>query len=181
MSFKKKIILASNQLLASIQATMEQVDWERLIELEDLLQQRGRTYVTGAGRSGLVARSFGMRLMQAGFEAFIPGETITPAIGEHDLLIAVSCTGETGYTNYLAGKAKNFGATVIVITATMDSSLCRLSDQTILIPVQEENIVLKATVFEHVTSLCLDALFNLFLEKFKIDSVEFRKRHANLE
>ena len=181
MSSKKKIILAANRLLASIQATMERVDWERLLELADLLQQRGRTYVTGAGRSGLVARSFGMRLMQAGFNAYIPGETITPAIREHDLLVAISCTGETGYPSYLAAKAKQFGATVIVITATKDSSLFRLSDQTIVIPVPEENIVMKATVFEHVTSLCLDALFNVFLEKFNIDAVEFRKRHANLE
>jgi 6-phospho-3-hexuloisomerase len=181
MSSKKKIILASKQLLASIQATMEQVDWGKFIELADLLQQGRRTYVTGAGRSGLVARSFGMRLMQAGFEAYIPGETITPAAREHDLLVAISCTGETGYTSYLAGKAKQLGTTLIVMTATRNSSLFRLSDQTIIIPVQAENIVLKATVFEHVTSLCLDALFNLFLEKFQIDSVEFQKRHANLE
>lgn len=181
MSYKKKIILASNRLLASIQSTIEKVDWEGFIALADLLPKRGRTYVTGAGRSGLVARSFGMRLMHAGFEAFIPGETITPAVRKHDLVVAITCTGETGYTSYLAGRAKEFGATVIVITATMDSSLSLLSDQTIIIPVKEENIVFKAAVFEHVTSLCLDALFNVLSEKFKIDSVEFRKRHANLE
>ena len=36
----------------------------------------------GAGRSGLVAKAFAMRLMHLGLEAFVVGETITPALNK---------------------------------------------------------------------------------------------------
>jgi len=39
-----------------------------------------RIYVTGAGRSGLIARAFAMRLLHLGFDVFVVGETVTPAI-----------------------------------------------------------------------------------------------------
>ena len=79
-------------------AVMDKVDWAGFLELADMLPRVRRTFVVGAGRSGLVARSFGMRLMHAGLPAFIPGETITPAAGQGDLLVAISCTGTTGIT-----------------------------------------------------------------------------------
>ena len=39
-----------------------------------------RIYVMGAGRSGLVAKAFAMRLMHLGMHAYVVGETITPAL-----------------------------------------------------------------------------------------------------
>ena len=97
---------AGRGLLTRIQDVMDRVDWESFMELGRMLPRARRTFVTGAGRSGLVAKSFGMRLMHAGLPSFVPGETVTPAAGAGDLLVAVSCTGETGYTSYLAGRAR---------------------------------------------------------------------------
>jgi len=34
----------------------------------------------GVGRSGLIGRAFAMRLMHLGFEVYVLGETITPAV-----------------------------------------------------------------------------------------------------
>ena len=45
-----------------------------------------RVYVAGAGRSGLIARAFAMRLMHLGMEAYVVGETITPAMHTGDIL-----------------------------------------------------------------------------------------------
>src|SRR5690242_18419180 len=53
-------------------------------------------FLLGEGRSGLVGRMFAMRLMHLGKQAYVVGETITPAIGRGDLLIAISGSGETG-------------------------------------------------------------------------------------
>ena len=39
-----------------------------------------RIYVMGAGRSGLVAKAFAMRLMHLGLKSYVIGETITPAM-----------------------------------------------------------------------------------------------------
>lgn len=181
MPDKARIRAEGALLIDLIRKSMEKTNWDAFIDLADKLTKVKHTFVTGAGRSGLVARSFGMRLMHAGLPVFIPGETNTPAAEQGDLLVAISCTGSTGYTKYLADRASELGAEVIAITSDSDSPLSLNASLNILIPVDEEDIVLKAGVFEHTASLCLDALFNVISKRLKIDAEAFRKRHANLE
>ncbi|MHC4984610.1 MAG: SIS domain-containing protein [Planctomycetota bacterium] len=181
LSDKDRVKNAGADLLANIQQAMADADWVGFLELAEMLRHAPRTFVTGAGRSGLVARSFGMRLMHAGLPAFVPGETITPAAGEGDLLVAISTTGQTGYTAYLARRAKQLGATVVVLTAEPDSPLAKKADKVVVIPAQDDDIVIRAAVFEHAASLCLDAVFNVLAEFLKLDLDDFRQRHANLE
>jgi 6-phospho 3-hexuloisomerase len=168
-------------LLKRIAGVMDSVNWASFLELADMLPRARRTFVTGAGRSGLVARSFGMRLMHAGLPAFIPGETITASTGPGDLLVAISCTGQTGITEYFARRARQLGATVVVITSARNSPLVQDADKVVLVPADEGDIVLRAAVFEHAASLCLDAVFNVLSERLKIDVASFQRRHANLE
>ena len=172
---------AGQGLVQRIQAVMEKVDWASFMAMAHMLPRARRTFVTGAGRSGLVARSFGMRLMHAGLPAFIPGETITPAAGEGDLLVAISCTGQTGYTAYIARRVRQLGGEVVVLTAEADSPLAGDADKVVLIPATAPDIVVRAAVFEHAASLCLDAVFNVLAERLRLDMDEFRQRHANLE
>ncbi len=172
---------AGSHLLARIEDVMGRVEWESFMALSAMLPRARRTFVIGAGRSGLVARSFGMRLMHAGLPAFIPGETITPAAGAGDLLVGISCTGETGYTSYLAARAHELGANVAVVTAEPESTLAAHGDRVIVVPAQDDDIVIRAAVFEHAASLCLDAVFNVLAGKLKLDQDAFRQRHANLE
>lgn len=178
---KQALSAAGRELLERIETVMQNVDWSSFLALADMLPRVRRTFVTGAGRSGLVARSFGMRLMHAGLPVFVPGETITPAAGEGDLIVAISCTGQTGYTDYLARRARQLGARVVVLTADAESPLARDADKVVIIPATAPDIVLRAAVFEHAASLCLDAVFNVLSERLKLDLEEFRARHANLE
>lgn len=181
MSDEANLMAAGRDLVVRIAKVMKNVDWTSFTSLAQMLPRARCTFVTGAGRSGLVARSFAMRLMHAGLSAFIPGETITPATGEGDLLVAISCTGTTGFTDYLAARARRLGAKVVVITADPDSPLAGQADQVIVVPAEAEDIVLRAAVFEHATSLCLDAVFNVLSEKLKLDQETYSQRHANLE
>jgi 6-phospho-3-hexuloisomerase len=181
MSNKDAIKIAGQELLARIDAVMRDVDWDSFLELADMLPRVRRTFVVGAGRSGLVARSFGMRLMHAGLPAYIPGETITPAADKGDLLVAISCTGSTGITSYVVSRARQLGSKVVIITAEPQSPLARQADKVVVIPASDPNIVLRAAIFEHATSLCLDAVFNVLSERLKLDLQAFQKRHANLE
>lgn len=178
---KQALSAAARELIGRIETVMQNVDWSSFLALADMLPRVRRTFVTGAGRSGLVARSFGMRLMHAGLPVFVPGETITPAAGEGDLIVAISCTGQTGYTDYLARRARQLGARVVVLTADAESPLARDADKVVIIPATAPDIVLRAAVFEHAASLCLDAVFNVLSEHLKLDLEEFRARHANLE
>ncbi len=173
--------VANKELINRIEMVMERIDWESFLKLADMLPAFKRTFLTGAGRSGLVARMFGMRLMHAGLTAYVTGETITPAAGKGDLLVAISCTGSTGYTEYLIRRAKEFGAKVVVLTSVAESPLAVLADEVVMIPATAEDIVTRAAVFEHSCSLCLDAVFNVLSERLKVDAEAFKSRHANLE
>jgi 6-phospho-3-hexuloisomerase len=181
MADQNRMVESAQSLIESISKTMNGIEWDFFIRLADEIEASNRIFVFGAGRSGLVARSFGMRLMHAGLPVFIPGETITPAAAEGDLVVVISCTGTTGVANYIAERAKSLGARVIVLTANKDAAIIRNADKSLVIPVSEENIVLRAAVFEHTASLCLDALFNVLSWRRKIDENEYKKRHANLE
>ncbi len=179
---RSAVKVALQQLFDRMSAVTDRIDWETFLELAEMLPRVRRTYVTGAGRSGLVARSFAMRLMHAGLPAFIPGETISPAAGTGDLLVAISCTGKTGYTDYMCRRARELGAQVVVITANADSPLARDADKVVLIPAPADaGIVIQGEVFEHVTMLCLDSVFSVLSKQLKVDLDSFRKRHANLE
>lgn len=180
-SDKQEVRAAGQALLRRVEKVMDGVDWSQFLTLTRMLCRMKRIFVTGAGRSGLVARMFGMRLMQAGLTAYVPGETITPAAGKDDLLVAISCTGATGYTDYLARRAKQFGAAVVVITSEAGSPLAKDADHVVLVPTTAEDIVTRAAVFEHATGLCLDAVFDVISEKLRIDVAAFQARHANLE
>jgi len=178
---KDAVKISVSESINLIQETLKTIDWTNFINLAEMVSKAKRIFVVGAGRSGLVARSFGMRLMHAGLQSFIPGETITPAIHKGELLVAISCTGETGYTNYLAKRAKELGGKIISFTAEKNSSLAKLADKAFIIPARGENIVLKAATFEHTTSICLDAVFNVIKDQLKIDIETYKKTHANLE
>jgi 6-phospho-3-hexuloisomerase len=87
-----------------------------------------RIYVTGAGRSGLVAKAFGLRLMHLGYESFVVGETITPAFQQGDTLVVFSGSGETQSMVSICGTAKELNGRVCLITAMPDSRIGRMAD-----------------------------------------------------
>jgi len=65
--------------IRSIANSISDEDAEKFIG--ELLDAK-RVYVVGAGRSGLVAKAFAMRLMHLGLHAYVVGETITPALNK---------------------------------------------------------------------------------------------------
>ncbi|WP_067053298.1 6-phospho-3-hexuloisomerase [Methanofollis ethanolicus] len=94
----------------------------------DAILAAQRIYVVGAGRSGLVARAFAMRLMHLGMESYVVGETITPALQEGDLLVAFSGSGETHSIVEFCATAQALGGLVCLLTATPDSTLGRIAE-----------------------------------------------------
>jgi len=73
-------------------------------EIESFLKEilkADRIFIMGAGRSGLVAKAFAMRLMHLGLHSYVVGETITPALKPGDLLVVFSGSGKTkNYCRY---------------------------------------------------------------------------------
>ncbi len=146
-------------------------------------------FVTGQGRSGLVARTFAMRLTHIGFSCHVVGDTTTPNIGKGDMLIACSSSGSTSISCHIAGLAKRLNAQVVVITAHPNSELSEYADLNIEIPASDTDDVIQAqltsqfrsTLFEQACLVYLDAVILTLVRLLNREEVEMMKRHANLE
>jgi 6-phospho-3-hexuloisomerase len=87
-----------------------------------------RVYVAGAGRSGLIAKAFGLRLMHLGLNTYVVGETITPAFMSGDTLVMFSGSGETHSMVSICETARELGGKVCLVTASPDSRMSRMAD-----------------------------------------------------
>lgn len=92
-----------------------------------------RVYVAGAGRSGLIAKAFAMRLMHLGMESYVVGETITPAMEKGDLLVTFSGSGETHSITDICRTAKAIGGRLALITSRSESSMAKTADMTVVL------------------------------------------------
>jgi len=116
------------QMGESITKTSASLDHAQIAEFFAAMLAAKRIYVTGAGRSGLVAKAFGLRLMHLGYESYVVGETITPAFHEGDTLVAFSGSGETQSMVSICGTAKDLKGMVCLITAMPDSRIGKMAD-----------------------------------------------------
>ena len=98
-------------------------DW-----IDKVLNRRGNYIVDGVGRSGFVARAFGMRLTHLGRNVFIRDGPTTPAFLRGDAYIPLSGSGNTREIIEGVVKAKLRGADVFPIMINIDSRLSSLMD-----------------------------------------------------
>lgn len=159
------------------------------------LHRHKTIFITGLGRSGLVGNFFGMRLMHLGKNAYIVGETNTPAIQEGDLLIAISGSGNTSTVANIAAKAQKYGAEVLAITANPRSSLFAIADNVITIDSRNRATRMEevagidtqklrktpmGTSFELGSLLYLETMVSELMHLSHMSEMDMRQRHVNI-
>ena len=159
-----------------------------------------RLYVLGAGRSGLVAKAFAMRLMHLGLKSYVVGETITPAMKEGDTIVAYSGSGETKSIAELCETAKRIGGKICLITSNKDSRIGRIADSVVVIEshrdaVNDESAEYEVrqmmgehrsfaplgTIFETTAMVFSDAVISAVMEIIHVEEKDLKGRHANIE
>ena len=153
-------------ILAEIETVLGAVEEQQLEAVMERMQKNRRVFVDGEGRSGFSAKGFAMRLMHLGYTVFFVGETITPALREGDLFIAVSGSGKSANVLNDAKKAKTAGAELIAVTSKPDSPLAQEADCVLVIPgtvkgdagSQRGSIQLLSSLFDQSLHITLDAL-----------------------
>ena len=176
-------------ILDEIHSVLEKID-ERAYEgfLSSILSAKN-IFVTGQGRSGLVSRTFAMRLTHIGLNAYCVGDATTPNIDKGDLLVACSSSGSTHITRYIAGLAKKSQAAIVAVTCHKDSPLAGQADIIIELPVQEVStnykhsgsIQFRSTLFEQACLVYLDGVILSLVNKLNSSEKDMHKRHSNLE
>lgn len=174
---------------------------EKMIEaLVDLYynNKNGKILVMGAGRSGLVGRAFAMRLLHLGYNAYVLGDTIVPAIGEKDIAIAISGSGRTRLILTAAEAAKEAKAKLVAITSYPDSPLAKIADIVVEVPGRTkystnedyfarqilgitEPLAPLGTLFEDTTQIFLDGIVAELMRRLNKKEEDLRMIHANIE
>ncbi|WP_048186477.1 6-phospho-3-hexuloisomerase [Methanobacterium lacus] len=189
---------AIEEIIENVMAVSAETDEEHVNDMMDILTSSKNVFLLGQGRSGLVARAFAMRLMHLGISVYVVGETITPAIGEEDCLLAISGSGETSYIISTAMIAKKRGAKIVAVTSYEKSTLGTISDLIMHIKGRtkvdsEKNYIKRqmngkhlslsplGTLFEVSTLIFLDALIAQLMDKMGKTEDDLKKRHTVLE
>ncbi|WP_211090413.1 6-phospho-3-hexuloisomerase [Nesterenkonia sedimenti] len=169
-------------------ATICQDQQEALEQMAEMIGGAERIFVLGAGRSGLALQMTAMRLMHLGKEAYVVGETTTPAIRGGDVLLTASGSGTTGSVVRAAEQARGAGATVVCFTARQHSPLGELAAAAVLIPAAEKldrsgaaSAQYAGSLFEQAVVIAGDALFHALWQRSGRSADELWPRHANIE
>jgi 6-phospho-3-hexuloisomerase len=183
--------------IREIANTISDEDAEKFIQ--ELLRAK-RIYVIGAGRSGLVAKAFAMRLMHLGLHAYVVGETITPALNKGDVMVIFSGSGRTKTVADLAETARDIGGRICLITSNADSRIGKIADCTVIIEHHRDAVADDAaefeirqmmgdhksfaplgTLFETASMVFADAVISRMMEITQVDESALKNRHTNIE
>lgn len=155
-----------NIILNEITSVINKIDKQDFDKALSAISKEKRIFVDGEGRSGLMAKGFAMRLMHLGYQVFVVGETITPALNEKDLFISVSGSGKSDNVVLDTKKAKKVGCEVIAFTSNLNSELALNSDIVVIVPgtvkddmgEQRKSIQLLSSLFDQSIHIVLDVL-----------------------
>jgi 6-phospho-3-hexuloisomerase len=189
---------AIQEIIDNVKSASDELDKKRVKEMLQLLTSCNNVFLLGLGRSGLVARAFAMRLMHLGIGVYVVGETITPAIGEEDCLLAISGSGETSYIISTAQTAKKRNAKIVAVTSYEDSTLGKISDLVVHIKGRtkidsEKNYIRRqingrhqslsplGTLFEVTTLIFLDGVIAQLMVDLGKTEEDLKQRHTVLE
>lgn len=193
---------AMDEILKGVSDALRQVD---LAQVEVLIDELARSWgegrkvlVVGAGRSSLVGRAFAMRLMHLGFDVYILGETINPALNEGDIALVISGSGSTTLPVTVAGMAKKLGVRVLAVTSNPESPLGRTADLSVVLPGrskvaaedeyhsrqllgEHESLTPMGTLFENSCMVFMDSVIAELMVRLRVSEEDIRRRHAVIE
>ena len=198
----KWLKVAAEEILSGARKAMSELDMDQVEKLIQMILdcREKKIFVVGMGRSGFVGRAFALRLMNLGFDVYFLGETITPAAGKEDLVIAISGSGTTKFALTASSTAKEIGAKVVAVTSYPKSPLGDLAD--LIVPIggrtklgwpKEEDYLARqllgeretlsplGSIFENNCMVFLDSLVVELMHRLGKTEEELRKLHATIE
>jgi len=192
------------QMAVTITKAAGMLDHDQMTVFFQEMLSAKKIYVAGAGRSGFIAKAFGLRLMHLGSAVYIVGETITPAFRSGDTLVVFSGSGETHSMVSICGTAKELGGKVCLITASPDSKMSRMADCIVNLGdltgyYQKDKTSFEirqltgkyrsvtsafaplGTLFETLALIFSDAVISALMEEKKAEILDMQRRITNVE
>ncbi len=176
----REIMMEESKVIRFACENLPEDQVERAVDvLKDKIEEGKSVFVVGMGRTGLIGECFAVRLVQMGARCYVVGHSTERAIGEGDLLVALSVSGETMFVNYAADVAKDEGAEVLAVTMNADSELADKADVLVVLPEPQEKIL--RTFSEILMLSFLDGLAAQLAEELGVDESDMWERHAKIQ
>ena len=160
-------------------------DFEKLVEkCAAAIGRGGKLILTGIGKSGYIGKKIAATLSSVGSPAIFmhPVEARHGDLGmiqKNDLMIALSYSGETDELLVVLPPAKQLGVELVGITASRNSSLGKVSDLVVEMPVPREACPFNLAPTTTTTALLVlgDALAMVLMEKQGFTKEDYGRRH----
>ena len=112
----------------AVKKLIERIDEEFEKAVQCILNCQGRVIITGMGKSGHVGQKIAASLASTGTPSFFmhPAEAFHGDLGmvtEHDVVIAISNSGETAEVVNILSIIKRIGATIIAMSGRRDVAI----------------------------------------------------------
>lgn len=178
---------------------VEAVDDKKIGALLKEILAADKIFLYGAGRSGLAARAFAMRLVHLDLHTYIIGETITPATHKEDLFICISGSGETSSVVDYARSARKAKAKLVAVTSYSKSTLAKMADLVVVIKgktkldiskkdyqkrqIEGQSVTLApmGTLFEDTAMIFFDGLIAELMQRLGKEEEHMLLRHTSVE
>ncbi len=150
----------------------------------DTVNRGGKLILTGIGKSGYIAKKIAATLSSIGSPAVFlhPIEALHGDLGimqKFDLMLAVSYSGETEELIGVIVPAKRLGVKIVAITGNKESSLARLCDYTLPMPIPREACPFNLAPTTSTTALLAlgDALSMVMLQERGFTKENYGRLH----
>jgi len=177
----RKVLEIEAKTLGDLVARLDE-RFTRAVEL--LMACRGRVVVAGMGKSGLVGQKISATLSSTGTPSFFlhPAEALHGDLGRlvrHDVLLALSYSGETEELLRLLDTVKRLDIPLIALTGNVSSTLAQASDVVIDVGIRQEACPLGLAPTASTTAMLAmgDALAMAVLEKRGFDEEDYAALH----
>lgn len=179
----------SNKIIKELDEVFSRIDQASVDSLISAIIEAKRIFFIGVGREGLSTRAFAMRLMHLGKECHWAWDDTTPNVGNGDLFIITSGSGEIGHIHFVAEAAKAAGAALAVITGTPDRKTPAIADIVLWVPAcvykGKDNVVPSiqpmGCLFEQSILITFDIIIMLIADKVNTSYEAMAARHRNIE
>ena len=176
-------------ILKEMEGVLMKVDAGQVDVLTETILNSKKVVCVGAGRVGLALKGFAMRLGHFGLEAYMLGDTTVPHIGEGDLLLACSGSGETQTVFDIVAIAKRNNAKIALVTGNPASRMGELADVIVELKAPSKTKPLAdfvsvqpmTTLNEQCLGVFFDAVVLQMMQQMGETHDTMWARHSNLE
>ena len=176
-------------ITGEVAEVLSKVQPDEVDDLADQIVRAEKVFVFAVGRVFLALQCLAKRLGHLGIDVQVVGSVTEKPIGENDLLLIGSSSGESALPVQIARLAKKHAAKLALITSAEQSTIKSLAGTVVHLPCPTKidpkrgvrSVQPMNTLFDQALHLFGDALCMMIQGRKGIKSEDLWQHHANLE